>query len=358
MNKRCFFIFTLIAFLINLQFISADETKKELPKIVIIATGGTIAGSGTSETQTTGYNSGALPVESLINAIPELNNMAIISGEQPVSIDSSNITTEIWLQLAKRINTLLASDEVDGIVVTHGTDTLEETAYFLNLVVKSEKPVVVVGAMRPATAMSADGPMNLYNSVAVASSKEAKGKGVIVILNDVINSARDVTKTNTSMPDTFKSPELGYLGYIQNGTPYFYRETKKVHTINTEFNIMNCETLPEVEILYGYADSNPVIVKTLVENGVKGIVYAGMGNGNISDEITEVLIEAQKKGVIIVRSSRVGNGIVTRNGELNDDELDFVTSDNLNPQKARILLMLALTETEEPWKIQEMFWKY
>ena len=180
-----------------------------LPNVVILATGGTIAGSGATSTTSVGYKAATVPVQALIDAVPELKKIAAVRGEQVFQIASQNMTNDYWLKLAKRVNELLQKPEVDGIVVTHGTDTLEETAYFLDLVSKSDKPVVIVGAMRPSTALSADGPINLYNAVLIAGSKEAVGKGVLVCLNDQINCARDVTKTNTYTADTFKSPELG-----------------------------------------------------------------------------------------------------------------------------------------------------
>ena len=285
---------------------SLAQAQGKLPNVMVLATGGTIAGTGATSTTTVGYTAATVAVERLIAAVPELKNVANVKGEQVFQIASENINNDYWLKLAKRVNTLLAQKDVDGIVVTHGTDTIEETAYFLNLVVKSRKPVVIVGAMRPSTALSADGPINLYNAVLLAGSQEAVGKGVLVALNDQINAAREVTKTNTSTLDTFKTPELGLLGYMQD----------------------------------------------------KGIIYAGVGDGSLADPVKSALVEARKKGVIIVRSSRVGQGIVARNGEANDDELDFVVSDTLNPQKARILLMLALTKTMNTKDIQRFFYAY
>ena len=268
------------------------------------------------------------------------------------------MTNEYWLKLAKRVNELLQQPDVDGIVVTHGTDTLEETAYFLNLVAKSAKPVVIVGAMRPSTALSADGPINLYNAVLVAGSKEAVGKGVLVCMNDQINSARDVTKTNTSTADTFKSPELGVLGYIQGDRVAFYRLPARRHTLSSEFDISGADKLPNVEIAYGFANVSRTTVDALAAAGVDGIVYAGVGDGNPSEVTEQALADARAKGILIVRSARVGNGIVARNSEVNDDKRDFVVSDTLNPQKARILLMIALTKTKDTKEIQRMFYEY
>jgi len=268
------------------------------------------------------------------------------------------MTNELWLKLGKRVNELLAQSDVDGIVITHGTDTLEETAYFLDLVVKSPKPVVLVGAMRPSTAISADGPVNLYNATTLAASKAAVGKGVLVALNDQINAGRDVTKTNTSTADTFRTPDLGFLGYMQDNRAHFYRAPTRKHTVETEFDIAKIDSLPRVDIVYGYANASRVPVDALVGAGAKGIIHAGVGDGSVHKDVMPGLIDARKKGLIIVRSARVGSGIIARNGEANDDELDFVVSDTLNPQKARILLMLALTRTNSTRDIQRMFSTY
>ncbi|WP_282183298.1 type II asparaginase [Azospirillum sp. TSH100] len=329
-----------------------------LPNVTILATGGTIAGTGATSTTTVGYTAAKVGVEKLIEAVPELKKVANVKGEQVFQIASENMTNDHWLKLAKRVNELLAQKDVDGIVITHGTDTIEETAYFLNLTVKSTKPVVIVGAMRPSTAISADGPVNLYNAVTLAGSKDAVGKGVLVSLNDQINAGRDVTKTNTSTADTFRTPELGFLGYMQDNKAHFYRQVVRKHTAEAEFDISKLDSLPQVDIVYGYANNNRTALDALVKAGAKGIIHAGVGDGSLSNAMKPGLVDARKQGVIIVRSSRVGNGIVARNGEANDDELDFVASDTLNPQKARILLMLALTKTTDTKAIQKMFYTY
>ncbi|MFS2135711.1 type II asparaginase [Duganella sp. Dugasp56] len=326
--------------------------------VTILATGGTIAGSGATSTTTVGYTAATVGVDRLIAAVPELAKVAQVKGEQVFQIASENMSNEHWLVLAKRVNTLLAQPDVDGIVITHGTDTLEETAYFLDMVVKSHKPVVLVGAMRPGTALSADGPINLYNAVLLAASKEAIGKGVLVALNDQIQGARDVTKTNTSTLDSFKTPELGMLGYIQGNKAYFYHASTRKHTTDTEFDIGKLDALPQVDIVYGYANVSPVALNALVAAGAKGIIHAGVGDGSLASKVLPSLTAARKQGVLIVRSARVGQGIVARNGEANDDELDFVVSDTLSPQKARILLMLALTKTSDSKEIQRMFYTY
>jgi L-asparaginase/glutamin-(asparagin-)ase len=344
----CLFLITL----------NAQAQNAKLPHVVILATGGTIAGTGATSTTTVGYTAAKVGVDALIKAVPELSKVANVTGEQVFQIASESMTNEHWLTLAKRVNTLLAQPDVDGVVITHGTDTLEETAYFLDLVVKSNKPVVVVGAMRPSTAISADGPINLYNAVALAGSKEAVGKGVLVALNDQINAAREVTKTNTVSADTFKATELGFLGYMLDGKPRFYRASLRKHTAETEFDVSNMSSLPAVDIAYSYANVGTAAVDAFVAQGDVGIVHAGTGDGSLPARTKPALVAARKKGVIIVRASRVGQGIVARNGEANDDELDFVVSDTLSPQKARILLMLALTRTHDTKEIQRMFYTY
>ncbi|WMT28665.1 type II asparaginase [Bacillus aerius] len=333
-----------------------ETGNKSLSNIKVLATGGTIAGSSDSNTDTTGYKSGALGIDKVIASVPQLKDIANVTGEQVANVGSENVDNALLLKLAKRVNQLLNDDQVDGIVVTHGTDTLEETAYFLHLVVKSDKPVVVVGSMRPASAISADGPLNLYHAVKIASTKEAKGKGVMVTLNDRIASARFITKTNTTTTDSFKSLEQGYIGEVAGEVVSFYNEPTRKHTADSEFDISKLKELPQVDILYGYQNDQKYVYDAAVKAGAKGIVVAAAGNGTMSTEAINGATDAVKKDVVIVRSSRVGNGIVTH--EKMDDEQHFVSSDSLNPQKARILLMLALTKTKDPDKIQSYYEQY
>ncbi|GGJ16246.1 L-asparaginase 2 [Paenibacillus hunanensis] len=329
---------------------------QDLPNIKILATGGTIAGSSTSNTDVTGYTAGALGIDTLINAVPEMKEVANVSGEQIANVGSPDVDNAVLLKLGKRINELLASDDVDGVVVTHGTDTLEETAYFLDLVVKSNKPVVVVGAMRPATAISADGSFNLYNAVKIASTPEATGKGVMIELNDRIGAARYITKTNTTGTDTFKSTEQGYLGVVSGGKVYFYNEPTRKHTADSVFNITDLTELPQVDILYEYQNNGSYLYDAAVAAGAKGIVVAGSGNGSLSKLSKAGAIKAVKAGVAVVRSTRTGSGVVTHSDE--DDQNGMISSDSLNPQKARILLMLALTQTKDAKQIQTFFDEY
>ncbi|WP_454991097.1 type II asparaginase [Campylobacter rectus] len=324
------------------------------PTIYILATGGTIAGSGSGALDTS-YTSGTVTVDKLIAAVPEINKIATIKGEQISNIGSQEMNNEVWFKLANRVNELLTSGKADGIVITHGTDTMEETAYFLNLVVKSDKPIVMVGAMRNSGSLSADGPLNIYNAVNVAMCKKAVGKGVMVVMNDEIHAAREVTKTNTTAVDTFKSPNSGKIGTVFYGNVKFYMNPVRKHTVNSAFDITKIKELPRVDIIYSHSNDNPDFVNLAVKNGAKGIINAGMGNGNPFPSALEALGEAVKGGVVVVRDSRVGSGETTLNGEVDDGKYGFLASDNLNAQKARVLLMLALTQTTDKAKIQEFF---
>ncbi|EAJ1518574.1 type II asparaginase [Campylobacter jejuni] len=330
--------------------------KKAKSRIAILGTGGTIAGFIDSTIATTGYAAGAIDIDVLIKAVPQIRDLADISWEQIANIDSSNMCDEIWLRLAKKIAKLFA-EGIDGVVITHGTDTMEETAYFLNLTIKSDKPVVLVGAMRPSTAISADGPKNLYNAVALVANKEAKNKGVMVAINDKILSARGVVKTHSLNVDAFSSPDFGDLGYIVDGKVFFYNNVTKAHTKNAPFDVSKLTSLPKVDILYSYSnDGSGVAAKALFEHGTKAIVVAGSGAGSIHKNQKDVLKELLKKGLKVVVSSRVVAGCVAVSDS--DEKLGFISAEDLNPQKARVLLILALTKTSDPKKIQEYFLKY
>ena len=326
-----------------------------LPKIKVLATGGTIAGAQAS-TADAGYKSGSFSVDDLIKAVPTMTNLAVLSGEQVANIGSQTMNHDVWLKLAKRVNEVLAGD-TDGVVITHGTDTMEETAYFLSLVVNSDKPVVLVGSMRPATAIGADGPANLYNAVALAADPAARGRGPLVILNDTIHYARETQKTHTTHLDTFKSPNRGVAGVMNVGKAFFY---SKNTTRRGDFSIdgLTPDNLPYVEIAYSYANFGGDTIDDMVKRGAKGIILAGVGDGNTTDAALAALQKAAKAGVVVVRCSRVGSGIVDRNVEVNDDKLGFITGMELNPQKARVLLMLGLTRTKDLKELQKLFTEY
>ncbi len=330
-----------------------------LPTIKILATGGTIAGAQATQADA-GYKSGTFSVDDLIRAVPQMTNVAVLSGEQVANIGSQTMNHEVWLKLAARLNEILKDDKVDGVVITHGTDTMEETAYFLSLVLKSDKPVVLVGSMRPATAISADGPINLYNAVALAGSPNAKGRGPLVVLNDSVHYGREAQKTHTTHMDTFESPNRGLAGVMNTGKATFYSNIATRHSNSSEFSIdgLTVANLPRVDVVYSYANLNGDIIDALVENGAKGIVLAGVGDGNTTDSALAALERAAKKGVAVVRCSRTGSGLVDRNVEINDDKLGFIAGMELSPQKARILLMLALTKTNDVKKLQRYFDEY
>lgn len=328
-----------------------------MKKIKILATGGTIAGKAASSTQLTGYTAGAYSVEDLLASVPALGELAQISGEQLCNIDSSSITDALLLRLAQRCNELLAQEDVDGVVITHGTDTMEETAFFLNLTVKSDKPVVLVGAMRPATAVSADGPLNIINAVKAAVCAESAGQGVLVVMNDEIYGGRDVMKTNTANVATFKAPNGGALGCIVGGEVRYYYRSVRPHTLAAEFAIIRVTALPRVDIIYAHIGQDRVLVDAACAAGARGLVYAGSGMGSIHGAVEAALAEAVQSGVVVVRSSRTGSGRVSA-GLARWQEQGFLYADNLNPQKARLLLQLALLQTHERSEVQELFLHY
>lgn len=330
-------------------------TLAELPTIMVLATGGTIAGGGVSETQSN-YVAGQFGINKLVEAVPQLNDIAHIKGEQVVNIGSQDMNDRVWLTLSNTINKACSGS--DGFVITHGTDTMEETAYFLSLTVKCDKPIVMVGAMRPVTAMSADGPFNLYNAVIVASDKNSAGRGVLVSMNDTVLDARDVTKTNTTGVHTFQSVNYGALGYIHNGKVDYQRTPARKHTKQSSFDVSSLASLPKVDIVYSYANASSAPIKALIAEGTQGIVSAGVGNGNLYNILFDALIQAREQGVAVVRSSRVPTGSTTQDAEIDDGKYGFAASGTLNPQKARVLLQLALTQTKDPVEIQKIFNDY
>ena len=327
------------------------------PNVTILATGGTIAGAAATGTQS-GYTSGAVGIDTMVAAVPGITNLATIKGEQISNVGSQDMSFDILLKVAKRINELAKSADVNGIVITHGTDTMEESAYFLNLTVKTDKPVVMVGSMRPSTAVSADGPLNLYNAVGVAADPEAKGRGVLVVMNDWIHAAHSLTKTSTTAVQTFMSPVRGIVGVASYGKNDWYFTPQWKHTTKSEFDISQVTQMPRVDIIFASMDMSPDMITASAAGGAKGIVIAGVGNGNMNKASVDAAAAAVKKGVIVVRSSRVATGLVGRNVELEDDKLGFIASDELNPQKSRILLALALLKGQDAKAIQQMFLTY
>ena len=343
--------------LLMLSIGSSIALSQTPPTIVVLATGGTIAGAAASDVQA-GYTSGQVGVEQLLAAVPQAKRLATLRGEQIANIGSQDMNDSVWIKLATRINALLAQPDVSGIVITHGTDTIEETAYFLNLVVKSRKPVVLTGSMRPSTALSADGPLNFFNAVGVAASPEAAGRGVLVVVNDWIHGAGSLTKTSTTAVQTFLSPISGLIGTVSYGQPEFYRGPVGKNTTTSEFSVDNTTVLPRVDIIMASENMDGAMINAAVAAGAKGVVIAGVGNGNMTATAVTALAAQARKGIVCVRSSRVTTGIVGRNVEIDDDRYGFVASLGLNPQKARVLLRLALTKTSDPKVIQRYFDEY
>ena len=348
---------TLLLVLLATVAFQAVNAQGRKGNVTILATGGTIAGAAATGTQS-GYTSGAVTIDAMLAAVPGITNLATVKGEQISNVGSQDMSFDIMLKLAKRINELGKDSGVDGIVITHGTDTMEETAFFLNLTAKTDKPIVMVGSMRPSTAVSADGPLNLYNAVGVAVDPNARGRGVLVVMNDWIHAAHSLTKTSTTAIQTFMSPLRGVVGIAAYGKNDWYNKPEWKHTTATEFDVSSVTALPRVDIIMAYADMSPAMIDSSVASGAKGIVIAGVGNGNMNKVSVDAAAAAVKKGVVVVRSSRVATGSVGRNVEVNDDELGFIASDELNPQKARILLTLALLKQRSKDEIQKMFYTY
>jgi L-asparaginase len=343
----------LLAVFLTVSAPAADK----LPNVVVLATGGTIAGAAASDVQAA-YTSGQVGVEQLLAAVPQAKKLAVMRGEQIANIGSQDMNDEVWLKLARRLNELTSKSDVDGVVITHGTDTIEESAYFLNLVVKTKKPIVLTAAMRPSTALSADGPLNFYNAVAVAASKEAAGRGVLVVANDWIHGAGSLTKTSTTAVQTFLSPLSGLVGTVAYGEAEFYRGPVGRSTADSEFSLDGVAALPRVDIIMAHENMDGKLIEAAVAAGAKGIVIAGVGNGNMTQAALDSLAAQAKKGIVCVRSSRVTTGRVGRNVEVNDDKLGLIASDSLNPQKARVLLRLALLKPRGLADVQRLFREY
>jgi L-asparaginase len=337
--------------IVGLQSLAWTQT---LPSVVVLATGGTIASrqnlmQGTALPSLTG--------DQLVDAVPALKKIARVRTEQIANVGSRDMTPAIWLKLAARANELLAQPDVAGVVVTHGTDTLEETAYFLDLTVAGDKPLVMVASQRPASDSDSDGPRNLLDAVRVAISPEAAGKGVLVVLNGQINAARDVTKTHTSQVETFRSLEFGELGIVDAETARFYRAPLRRQTIP----VGPQTRLGRVEIVYNYAGADGRLIRALIKDSdLGGIVVAGLGLGNVTAGMADAIEEARAKGVPVAIGTRVLSGRVFSLGDgkssaIGLKKIGCVLADNLTPQKARVLLMLALTQTREPAGIQRYF---
>ncbi len=340
--------------LLGLGLVIASGAAMALPNIEVLATGGTIAGAGQSSTGSA-YSSGKVSVNHLVAAVPELAKIANVTPKQVAQIGSQDMSDEVWLKVAQAL--AADCDKFDGFVITHGTDTMEETAYFLQLTNKCHKPVVMVGAMLPSTGLGADGPRNLFNAVVTAATPETAKHGVVVAMDNIVLGARDVIKTNTVQPETFQAGNYGKLGTIFNNKVTYEAMSLRDYS-KTPFDVTKLTSLPKVGIVYNHAGVEGVQAEALVKAGYKGIVSAGVGNGNIHKSIWPVLENAAKNGVVVVRSSRVPTGATTKDAEVDDKAMHWVSSGDLNPQKARVLLQLALTQTSDWAEIQKYFDRY
>ena len=333
-----FFAFLTLVILFHTTTWGQEPISNEpLPKVHIIATGGTIAGTSTD----IGYDAGKVSIETILHAVPELTRYAELDYEQFCNIGSQDMSESIWLPLAKRVNQVLESGKYDAVLITHGTDTMEETAFFLNLTIHSPKPVILVGAMRPSDAVDADGPANLLKAVQTIVKPDAVGKDVMCCLGGKVYEAGAAFKNDTHSLDPIAETSVDW--YLP-------------HNANTGFFVDNLKELPEVGIVYGYGSSSTVAFEALVNAGYKGIVFAGVGDGNLNQATLDLAAKAVKSGVMIVRSSRIPyGGVYTEGGEVDDEKLGFIASGSLNPQKSRILLMLALTATRDIDVIRSYF---
>lgn len=340
--------------LLGLGLVIASGAAMALPNIEVLATGGTIAGAGQSSTGSA-YSAGKVSVNHLVAAVPELAKIANVTPKQVAQIGSQDMSDEVWLKVAQAL--AADCDKFDGFVITHGTDTMEETAYFLQLTNKCHKPVVMVGAMLPSTGLGADGPRNLFNAVVTAANPETAKHGVVVAMDNIVLGARDVIKTNTVQPETFQAGNYGKLGTIFNNKVTYEAMSLRDYS-KTPFDVTKLTSLPKVGIVYNHAGVEGVQAEALVKAGYKGIVSAGVGNGNIHKSVWPVLENAAKNGVVVVRSSRVPTGATTKDAEVDDKAMHWVSSGDLNPQKARVLLQLALTQTSDWAEIQKYFDRY
>jgi len=323
--------------------------------IAIVATGGTIAGVGQAG-KTIAYHAGEINIDQIIESIPMINELANIEEYQVLNVDSNEMNPSRWIALSKTINELLAQDTIDGVVVTHGTDTLDETAYYLTLTINSQKPVIITGAMRPASATSADGPFNLYESVALAIHDEAYGQGVMGVFSSTIYSGRDIQKVNNFKVDAFDQKSLGCLGYMQDQEVYFYSKTFKKHTYLSRFSKKDINELPHVGIVYFYAGAFAQILYDMAQYH-EGIIITGSGSGNYSQDWLKAIEDLSNQGIVFVRCSRVTQGIIF-NDEIFDPHHLCIPGNTLTPQKARILLMLSLSQTHDLEEMRHIFNEY
>lgn len=337
------------------------QDKSSPSRVVLLGTGGTIAGSGTAGAApgagSAAYQSAVVGVQELIAGVPGLAALAQLQAEQIFQIDSADFTDEHLLLLTRRVAALCARDDVDAVVITHGTDTMEESAYFLHLTVPTNKPIVLTGAMRPGTALAADGPANLLHAVAVAAHPSSAGRGVLVVMNEEIHSGRDVAKVHSLRMDAFAS-QHGALGLVVEGAPRWYRQVARPHGTASEFDMARIDTLPLVGLVSSHGNMRREIYDSWVALGARAIVHAGFGGGTVPEYLKAPLAELRARGVLLVRCSRTGAGPVVRNASIDDDANGWVVTDDQNPPRARLLAALALTRGSDPAQVQQVFLRY
>ncbi len=335
-------------------------TYEQLPRVYLFGTGGTISFVSESRTDFSNYSyqGRQLTIQEMLARVPEAHDLAEVLPEQVINVGSTEVYPNHWLTLANRINEQFSTDDsASGVAVTHGTATLEETAYFLNLTVLDPRPVVVTGAMRPPSAMGTDADNNLMDAIRIAASPNSTGRGALVVLNNEIQSARDVTKTDSYRVETFQSGHMGFLGYADSdGQIVYYRRPDRRHTADSEFDLSGVDELPQVEIAYAYAGVSAVVIDALVEAGVNGIVAAGLGSGGSPAPFMAALRRAIAAGIPVVISTQVSTGRVLQTRRFVEE--GYIVADNLHPKKARILLMLGLTRTSDPAELQRMMLEY
>ena len=335
-------------------------TYEQLPRVYLFGTGGTISFVSESRTDFANYSyqGRQLTIQEMLARVPEAHDLAQVTPEQVINVGSTEVYPNHWLTLANRINEQFSTDEsAAGVAVTHGTATLEETAYFLNLTVLDRRPVVVTGAMRPPSAMGTDADNNLMDAIRIAACPDSAGRGALVVLNNEIQAARDVTKTDSYRVETFQSGHMGFLGYSDSdGQIVYYRRPDRRHTADSEFDLAGVDELPQVEIAYAYAGVSAVVIDALVEAGVNGIVAAGLGSGGSPSPFMAALRRAIAAGIPVVISTQVSTGRVLQTRRFVEE--GYIVADNLHPKKARILLMLGLTRTSDPAELQSMMLEY
>jgi L-asparaginase type II len=335
----------------------AGAASKNLPRIHLIVSAGTLPSVGKDRMDLLRYRESGIPRltgAQLLEPLPEVASIARVTVEPGPPPD--NTTHDALRKLATRVSEVLRAPDVDGVVYIQGTNTLEETAYFYNLTVRSEKPIVVTGAQRPYNGLSTDGPINLLDAIRVACSPDSRGKGAVVVLNGEINGAREVTKTDTYHLQTFRSRGVGILGYADPDRIEYYRTPHRRHTVKSEFDLAALGEMPHVGIVYIHTGTRPGEAEAMLKLGAKGLVIAGSGAGSPGNIDQEVQAIAKARRAVVVQSSRVGEGRIVRHN--NWYWPNYVVADTLSPQKAALLLALVLTRTADPNEVQRYFDEY